>query len=69
MSRFFNKDMNIQNYAQAKAVSRHRLSPSQRDEPVYVNWDMFLLGEKNIKKCSKEIKNDILIACLCIFCL
>lgn len=37
MSRFFNKDMNIQNYAQAKAVSRHRLSPSQRDEPVYVN--------------------------------
>lgn len=34
MSRFFSKDMNIQNYAQteAEAVSRHRLSQPQKDK-------------------------------------
>lgn len=58
MSRFFNKDMNIQNYAQAKAVSRHRLSQSQKDKPIYLNWETLLVGAK-FKTYSKGIKKKI----------
>lgn len=48
MSRFFNKDMNIQNYAQtkARAVSRHRLSHSAKDKPIYLNWVLLFIGHE-----------------------
>ncbi len=62
MSRFFNKDMNIQYNAQteAKAGSRHRLSQSPKDKPIHLNLMLLLLVMK-LKWHFKRIKNKILI--------